>query len=194
MKRFDPTTYDPTTDSSKIGKGDANTVRISRGTDKALTCQCGCGNTSERIVAGKSRFLQGHDARFKGVLIRAYLADAQLTIDGKLTTALDEAKSQGWIKLLSEAKARHAARPVPRKRSTGAKPSDKPKSQKKGKGTAPKGSDSPTASMFKGDVYPVKVGRHQFDGVIQIVYSDAIVVEYKTKGGDVKTTTVKIAA
>lgn len=194
MKRFDPTTYNPNLDSSDKGKGKLDTVRIDRGTDKAPTCACGCGQTSERITAGKSRFLQGHDARFMGVLIRAYLANVELTINGKVVSALDEAKAQGWIKILSEAKARHAARPVPRKRSTGVKASDTPKSQGKATETAPKGSDSLTASMFKGDAYPVKVGRHTLDGVIQTVYSDAIVVEYKTKGGETKTKTVKLAA
>ena len=51
-------------------------------TDKVHACMCGCGGKA------KHNFVQGHDQRLKGMLLRSYRADGL------------NAKEKGLVKLL----------------------------------------------------------------------------------------------
>lgn len=124
-KTFNVGKYNPADDSSddhyalrlkhEITDGvviDQRLVSPSVGSDEAwLPCLCGCRRTSPTINAGKSKFIQGHDAKFKGVLLRAHLAGAVVTTVGltgvDVDSALDVAKSLGWVHYLSDAQKRH---------------------------------------------------------------------------------------
>lgn len=81
MSTFNASKYDPTADSSPDA---APAVRANYPRDLILVldhnaCECGCGE----LPSGKrSRFRQGHDARIRGMLIRAAAASARVvTVD-----------------------------------------------------------------------------------------------------------------
>lgn len=128
MARFNPNTYDPAADSSPDTEGyrepdegrELQGVILDRtqveGDDGELfdACQCGCRSP---LNPGR-RFVQGHDARLKGILMRAHLAGVEVHVlqGGMLisTDAMDEAKDQGWAQFLKDAKARFDAKPAPK--------------------------------------------------------------------------------
>lgn len=83
MAKFDAAQYDPADDSSpgssKYRKGDdaLRGVILIVGSD----CACGCTLSTS---SDKTRFRQGHDAKLKGILQRAFLADEPVNIlDGE---------------------------------------------------------------------------------------------------------------
>ena len=108
MPRFNPNTYDPSTDSSPGATSNGNLVLVY---DKdGLTCRCGCGQTPKNP---KRHFVQGHDARLKGALIRAAATDTKVVIkEGNKThapiTAVVAAKALGWGAIVSKAKDAYA--------------------------------------------------------------------------------------
>jgi hypothetical protein len=62
--------------------------------ERALLCQCGCG---ERVIRPTARFRTGHDGRLKGRLLKAAReGDAG---------AVEELERQGWSKFLVETAA-----------------------------------------------------------------------------------------
>lgn len=82
MARFNPAKYDPANDSS-VG---TNVHRATAGDDNGFEgvilfvreghCICGCLTK----VGKKSRFAQGHDARYKGILLRAHRTGTEITV------------------------------------------------------------------------------------------------------------------
>jgi histone H1/5 len=103
--RFNPTNYNPADDSSPGAPSNGNLVLIYKD-DQA--CRCGCGGAPKNP---KRRFIQGHDARLKGMLIRAAVTDTTVEIrQGKekpaTLSATSAAKVFGWGQVAT-AKARH---------------------------------------------------------------------------------------
>lgn len=71
-----------------------------------FTCQCGC-----RLEVMKGRaFRQGHDARLKGILIRAYLHNQEVTIldgGGAISGSAESfIKERGWERFLADSVAK----------------------------------------------------------------------------------------
>lgn len=111
-KRFNTEKYNPTTDSSAT-LADYNDAAIEDGAEggiflniEAGMCGCGC----EQAVAAGREFRQGHDARLKGKLIRAYLTGNSVHIVGggmmMSADAMTLAERRGWGKFLVAAKDR----------------------------------------------------------------------------------------
>ena len=77
-------------------------------------CHCGCGTQT----AKNRRFRQGHDARFKGVLMRAHVAGTTITLVHHITkdevqmSAMDVANTYGWGKYLEDAAMRAATKQI----------------------------------------------------------------------------------
>ena len=96
--------YDPQADSTDHIAGTGHTgpyLVVEPG-----KCHCGC---TLQVNKGK-RFRQGHDARFKGILIRAHLAGADVTIhNGSIdvtTAAARFAQDYAWEHYLRDAQYR----------------------------------------------------------------------------------------
>jgi len=108
--KFNPNTYNPTTDSSPSYTGTAHDLHL---VIEEGQCQCGCELQSNK---GK-RFRQGHDAKLKGKLIRAYLAGYDvLRTQGGITvgdSALNYAGQYNWTSYLERAAAKNSAAPTP---------------------------------------------------------------------------------
>jgi hypothetical protein len=108
VPRFNPNNYDPSVDSSPGAPSNGNLVLIY---DKdGLTCRCGCGQTPKNP---KRSFVQGHDARLKGALIRAAATDTKVEVreggkTAKPITAMAAAKAFGWDSIVGKAKAAYA--------------------------------------------------------------------------------------
>lgn len=70
-------------------------------------CRCGCGDP---LTNPKRSFLQGHDARYKGLLQRAYRANESVAIveGGAVVSsdALSLAEDRGWGHFMTEAPKR----------------------------------------------------------------------------------------
>lgn len=141
MARFNPAKYDPRNDSSPDTDdlrvdGYENDVIIELGAvDGSKLCNCGCGDPLPERKNGKTvettRFIQGHDARFRGILIRAHLTNTEITVrDGamqtsssamQLATNLDLGrKNAHWVSSLQNAQNTFDAKAAKRtNRSTG---------------------------------------------------------------------------
>lgn len=118
-------------------------------------CACGC----LARVGPRAEFVQGHDARLKGILQRAYVRESDINVigGGGLTTtdAWIEARHRGWQKFLTEYKARQERKP---KSKTKSKSDPKPKTKED-----------------KGEIVEAKVGRWTYTGVIidgEFFYND----------------------
>lgn len=175
MGKVNYNTYDPADDS---------TQGILRRTDVKLPkdsmilarkgpngCPCGC---FEIPNGAKRSFLMGHDARFKGKLIRAYISGSDvvhITLEEKgslksgavskteTNKAMALAARHGWEYIL-EAAAERAAAPAPAKAA------------RKANGKAKVGDE------IKG----VKVGRWVRDGIVVGVSKKGTEIEYQVKG------------
>lgn len=155
--------YNPATDSSP----DADTYRAipgdpNPGLEGVILiqddgeCRCGCRQPAKRT------FRQGHDQRYKGILIRAHLTGTEINlIKGGVIhsgAAGSFAAEHGWEDYLTNADAKYAAqvakhtsRPVPVK---------------------------------------IKVGRWEYDAVVVSETETTITYEYQAKQGK-KTVTQK---
>lgn len=75
-------------------------------TSSLFTCQCGC---RQEVMKGRA-FRQGHDARLKGILIRAYLNNVEVTIldgGGALSGSAEGfIRERGWDKFLADSVAK----------------------------------------------------------------------------------------
>ena len=73
MSKFKPATYDPAHDSSSGIRPQPKAVIL---IDVEGLCKCGC----EETVEGGIRFKMGHDARLKGILIRAEVIGCEIRL------------------------------------------------------------------------------------------------------------------
>jgi hypothetical protein len=94
-------------------------------------CACGCGAD----VAKGRKYRQGHDARLRGMLGRAFLAGVPVTLNGKRGTAAAQLKAHGFPE-------------PPKPKAKAAKPKAKPKAKAKSK---PKADRPPTIAEDEGD-------------------------------------------
>lgn len=151
-------------DSSPKTKPDGDNVTILTA-DKNGRALCLCGCTKQ--VEKGSTFRQGHDARFKGILQRAYVRHSQIVFrDGASRVEADPmqlAKSRGWEHYLIAMQARIDG-----------------KQAKKAPKTTKKAVDPATAKAI------AKVGRWTYDG---LVTSDGAKFTYTDKSGKTKTAT-----
>src|SRR5882757_1808859 len=91
-------------------------ILVTLNADGDKTCLCGCLSP----VTSKRTFRQGHDQRLRGILIRANLHNAEVTVRGGMQTSGDAMSlavrldSQGvkgdWVESLHKAEARDAAK------------------------------------------------------------------------------------
>ena len=153
-------------------------------------CQCivpADKQTDEKVWAFKSCketcnniFKQGHDAKLKGQLIKAFRAGVKLNIEGTVTTVQALAKHFGFERYLTE-------KPV-RKSRSGAKTTKAAKAVKGAGG-----------SIFKGETVSFTYRNGKMTGRVTKVDSEGVEVVFTTKGGKVthktfKRTEVKAAA
>lgn len=117
MGRTNYNKYDPRTDSTPGVTHPFNPDKtvVLQVVEKG--CPCGCGQTA--MSRGRT-FAMGHDARYRGKLIRAHVAGAgvaQVTLDekGEIVAALERtpmelAERHGWERYLEEASEREENR------------------------------------------------------------------------------------
>lgn len=110
MPKFNVAKYDRVADSSpgSGAKPDGPVVLVY---PTELVCRCGCGQPTRNV---RSRFRQGHDARLKGILIRAAVTGTKIEIregdDKPVTvTAAAAAKAFGFEHQVRQAKDRYTA-------------------------------------------------------------------------------------
>lgn len=89
MAKFQPEKWKPSDDSS-IGYRtlDPTCVVLNMAYGQRVGCPCGCGG----VPSGpKATFCMGHDARLRGILIRAHLMGVRIRyyVDGKLGEPID---------------------------------------------------------------------------------------------------------
>lgn len=108
MPRFSPEKWKPEYDSSPgVFQLDPGCVVLLR--PDVLACPCGCGELPRGV---KATFCMGHDARFRGILIRAHLMGVEVRwarSDGALTDpspAMELAKDLDWKEYLLSAELR----------------------------------------------------------------------------------------
>lgn len=166
MGKLNLAAYDPTKEgttgrkAAPVRKANPGALVILRNEGQ---CWCGC---LENPTGPKRSFKMGHDARMKGMLIRAHLTDTPVVIveDGKQAapvTALVVAKRFDWQEYLKAATDRQAA-----------------KAQAK-----------PAAKGVKiGDQRKIKVGRWEKDAIVVGIYGDNVEFEYEAKGGAKRVT------
>lgn len=188
MARFNPATYDPALDSSK---GTQKHRNDRPGTVVLLVeegyCPDGCGQKPN----GKGRtFRQGHDARLKGILIRAGATDTGIVTitkgKAKVETAAEMAKRFGFSAQVAagikQAAARAQVRAAKNKARADKKAAPKPKKDK-----APA-----KGNQLIGQVFSIKVGRWDKEGEVVSVKGKTATLQYDTKDGT-KETTVPVA-
>lgn len=183
MPHFNPTKYDPRTDSSpstevhRQGAGSPQTVILDwTSIDPARrVCPCGC----REELASSSRFRMGHDARLRGKLVRAHVTGTDVTIikgrDVSTQSALAVAEqfsspTLDWKTTLREAEGRY----------TGSRAkTDAANAEVLSRANGPQ----------VGDRKLVKVGRWSYTGNLIAIYQDrdVAVFEYVTKTGEIKT-------
>lgn len=184
MPRFNEKTYDPRDDSSKGFEQDGKLVVLHQtgkldGKDQT-SCLCGCGHFPH---GRRSSFMMGHDARFRGALIRAHLTDTPVVIvtevDGKNAspkhaspvpaTRILEEFDLPWGEYLESAEVRR------------------------------EGKNRQVLAKAVGSERLIKVGRWEKTGQVVAFYEgksadrDEYEVEYVTKTGEVKRTRVPVA-
>lgn len=187
MARFNAATYDPASDSSKGHEqarkqfdGISDTVVLIVGEGE---CPDGCGAKPQ----GKNRtFRQGHDARLKGILIRAGATSRNVTtITGDVQTTetpLNLAKKYGFSGQVKDGIEREQAKAKTRqarqeKREQTA--ADKKAAKAAKKATTPKA----TGGVKKGDRFPIKVGRWTKEGEVLKVSKGIATLQYDTSHG-----------
>lgn len=183
MPRFNEKTYDPRNDSSEGFEQEGKLVVLHQSgfeDGKAVaSCLCGCGHYPH---GRKSNFMMGHDARFRGALIRAHLTDTPVVVvreraTGKNaspehsnpTTAAKVVDELGlpWAQYLESAEARR------------------------------EGKNRQVLAKAVGSERLIKVGRWEKTGQVIAFYESKTgdheyEVEYVTKTGDVKRTRVPV--
>lgn len=111
MPRFTPDRWKPTDDSSigwKTFDPECVVLHMTVNEDSAFSCPCGC----DGFPSGKkSAFMMGHDARLRGVLIRAHLTGTPIRyvinkVVSEPTSAYDAAKAHFWTSYLDDAVSR----------------------------------------------------------------------------------------
>jgi hypothetical protein len=183
--RFNTVKYRPSTDSSPNTEAWIDGERLNPAATLVLyrptkrSCPCGCGLEPD----SKGRvFRMGHDARYRGKLIRAHLTGTPVAIVGfcdiglESTTTVHDARKLAahheWEAYLDHAEQRENARQVAR---------------------LERANEQVTATALGpqiGDRRLVKVGRWEYTGQVLAVYDngDRFEVEYVTKKGGVVTT------
>lgn len=160
---------------------DETVILITGGPDEAgelvTFCPCGCG----QVPQGKGRtFRMGHDARLKGILIRAHVAGFEVARVGgggiTSSSALTYAQFFGWGAYLEAAAKREAER-KDRKARPNAPRAPKPKGPQ------------------VGDVQSLKIGRWNYEATLVGVWDGGKTLEYTyaDKKGNTKTHTVKVS-
>lgn len=116
MRSFKVEDYSAKAESRSKGAKDSALVidvhQVGRGEAKRPSCQCGCG---EKPKGAKARFAMGHDARLKGMLVRASLAGVPVELtdgNGKSETVdpIALAKRHGWDATVKASVADYAKR------------------------------------------------------------------------------------
>lgn len=163
MPRFNPARWKPVDDSSpgyRTVDPSRVVINIKAGEDRH-SCGCGCG---EFPSGKKAKFAMGHDARFRGALIRAHLTGTEVLIlsdgVGRAMTAMERAEHYGWKEYLDAAVLRR------------------------------EGKNREVLARAIGSERLVKVGRWNYTGQVAAVYrtgsEDMYLIEYVNKAGDVR--------
>jgi hypothetical protein len=170
MPRFTPSKYNPFEDSDT---GSVMNLREMSAIQRDLKCvvlgvepgdcPCGCG---QKPKGKKAEYAMGHDARYRGKLIRAFLTgtDVAIVAGGKTTrrTARGLAQEAGksFVEALDAAEARREQ------------------------------ANARLVQKAKGSKRTVKVGRWEYTGQVAAVYTtpegDEYEIEYVTKQGETK--------
>lgn len=126
-----------------------------------FTYQVGCGATCSHV------FAQGHDAKYKSALTRAFRAGATIALlDGEMRTETDAmtlAAARGWERFITPGK---------------------PKAERKAR--TPKAS----AGLQVGDPVEFKIGRWTKRGLVRFVDGADTTVEYEDAKGNGQTAVV----
>ncbi len=142
-------------------------------------CLCGCG---EKPIGVNRTFRMGHDARLRGVLIRAHITGTEVAVvkGGLIISgpALTEAANLGWDGYLIEAAQREADRKANRV-------------NRANKQVLANAVSGPRV----GDSKLIRVGRWDYTGNVVAVWDngDTVEYEYVTKSGAIKHHTEKKA-
>ena len=168
-------------------------LQVQPATDQGdpATCPCGCGSAPGK----KARFSIGHDARYKGQLVRAFAAQADIVlIDNEGAVQVVPAaeipqyasrfstNNHDWARAtvrgaerlhkVAEAKARKAAEPKAPKQP---KVATKPESEQ-----APESASDPRIGRSE----VIKVGRWDKQATVVAVHDDTLEYEYEDKSGE----------
>ena len=185
MPRFNEKTYDPRNDSSEGFEQEGKLVVLHQSAKidgkEQSSCLCGCGHYPH---GRNSSFMMGHDARFRGALIRAHLTDTPVVIVTDDPTGRNSGPQHHapipaaqvtdelglpWAQYLESAEARR------------------------------EGKNRQVLAKAVGSERLIKVGRWEKTGQVIAFYEgkspdrDEYEVEYVTKTGDVKRTRVPVA-
>lgn len=171
MPRHNLAKYDPRTDSS------AGTDEYRQDGDGVILMQrpgdCPCGCLTKPLSKGRT-FAMGHDARFRGILIRAHCTGNEVTVidpdskEREVFKAMALAETHDWAEYLATAKTREDEKAQRRL--------DRANKEVLNKALQP------------GDKKLIKVGRWEHTGQVVAIYEDSGMVEfeYVTKSGDVR--------
>jgi hypothetical protein len=130
--------------------------------EKRFGCPCGCNGMPQ---GKKTKFAMGHDARLRGILIRAHLMAVEIRyiVNGvtmEPMSAMEVAKKYDWKEYLDTAVLRR------------------------------EGKNREVLSRALGSERLVKVGRWEYTGQVAAVYrtgsEDMLLIEYVNKAGDVR--------
>lgn len=171
MAKFNADKWKPSDDSSPGHRTDDPTcvvLAVSMTPSGGLGCPCGCGD----FPAGtKTTFCMGHDARLRGILIRAHLMGVSIRywaggVLGDPAPAYDVAAQYYWKSYLDSAVLRR------------------------------EGKNRELLQEALGQERLVRVGRWEYTGQVVAVFRmktvDMLEVRYVNKAGDIKT--VKVPA
>lgn len=187
MAKFNASKYDPAKDSSRGSKPTPEqgvVLVVEEG-----QCPCGCGQSPK---SPKRTFVQGHDARLRGILTRAHLTGTSVTVitggKAKTGTALAAAKPHAFATQVKEAAEREKERAAARDQRAAERKqkAEEAKAAKAEKAKAVKPSD------LKGQRFPVKAGRWTYEGTVTKVAKGVATLEYETKNEGVKTTEIPV--
>jgi hypothetical protein len=164
MPRFQPDKWKPTDDSSPGYRTlDPGCIVLNLAVENGRTgCPCGCGTFP---LGDRAIFNMGHDARLRGILIRAHLMGVRVRFyaDGTLsdpTPAEGVAEGYGWKSYLEAAVLRR------------------------------EGKNREVLRRALGDERLVRVGRWEYTGQVASVYrtkkQDMYEIEYVNQAGEVK--------
>jgi hypothetical protein len=177
MPRFNSDRYNTAQDSSpgwKTYKPEYIVLLLAVDTDGKLGCPCGCGGWP---LGEKAKFAMGHDARLRGILIRAHLMGKQVfyvmrppngaAVDTVPLDAMKVAQKYGWAKYLDDAVLRR------------------------------EGKNREVLQRALGSKRLIQVGRWEYTGHVAAVYrdgrnADMVEIEYVNGAGDVKRTRVPL--